>query len=183
MRRCLRFLFLCFGKPPAAGGDTRQIYVCDQGGGLLFNDAPLVLCWEVANCRQQALIIFVVDAQLLSDSSPHCIIVHVAQDNYYLRDLINLESANLSKHLLLFIDTLHFAFSTFNYFQGGIYWRSSFWCYLSIWYGRRSNRSPTRPTWSTPTDASSIESATFSGWSIPTPWIALPIRFPWKSSW
>ena len=30
------------------------------------------------------------------DCSPHCMCVHVAQDNYYFRDLIDLESATLS---------------------------------------------------------------------------------------
>ena len=61
----LRFDVLCLGKPTTAGGDTRQIDLRDQSGGLLFNDAPVVLCWEVANCRQQALIICVVDAAFL----------------------------------------------------------------------------------------------------------------------
>ena len=59
--------------------NTSNLCVCDQGGGLLFNDAPLVVCWEVANCRQQALIICVVDATFLFvDSSPKLLVVHVA---------------------------------------------------------------------------------------------------------
>ena len=35
------------------------------------------------------------------DVSPHCTFVHVAQDNSYLRDLINLESATLSKTIFV----------------------------------------------------------------------------------
>ena len=105
----------------------------------------------------------------VSDVSQHCMFVHVSQDNSDLRDLINLESATLPKHVLLFIETLVFPFSTFNHFHDGIYWRSSFWCCIPIWYGRRSRHSPTRPTGSTPTDASSIVTVTLSERPIPTP--------------
>ena len=73
----LRFKCLCLGKPPTAGGETRQIDLCDQGGGLLFNGAPLALCWEVANCRQQALIMFVVDATFLFWTLHHIVFVYM----------------------------------------------------------------------------------------------------------
>ena len=125
-------------------------------------------------CSRCNVFYFIVDC------SPHCMFAHVAQDNSYLRDLINLESATLSKPLLLFLESLDFPFSTFYIFHDGIYWRSSFWCCIPIWYGRRSRCCPTGPTGSTPTDARSI--VTLSERSIPTPWTAVPLKFPWKSS-
>ena len=61
---------MCAGKAPTAGGETRQIYMCCNAAvSGSMTRIEILLCWEAANCRQQALIILIVDATCMCFSS------------------------------------------------------------------------------------------------------------------
>ena len=166
----------------------------------------IVLCREAANCRQQGnanckynvdvdaamrcswtrilkLAFTVVKQQIISlRCCPTLTMLHVAQDNSHLRDLINLEGATLSKTIC---PLSHWSFNA--RFVSAVHSHGIHWCTVkrnlsSIWYGRQGFCSAARSSKSTsPNDA--IYPVPIRKWSIPAPWVALPLGFPWTSSW
>ena len=84
----IRFEVLCLGKPPTAGGETRQML--SRRRSLVRWRASSFGAGELRIAGSRHLSFMLSMLRFYVCLSPHCMFVHVAQDNSYLRDLFNL---------------------------------------------------------------------------------------------